>query len=195
VAEAEAVSDPARDLDNSYWLGRPAAVPERGVAAVAAVFADGSALAWRRGTAPIVAGDELMLRFTMLGPDGAPAPLEPYMGMLAHAAVARRDGRVFVHLHPSGSISMAAQQVLRAADSLTFADVSGLRPPPVAPDMTGSHAVHAAGGAAPADAAAPATAVTIPYAFPEPGRYRMFVQVKRAGAVRTAAFDVTVASR
>ena len=37
----------------------------------------------------------------------------------------------------------------------------------------------------------PAT-VTFPYGVPEPGDYRIFVEVKRAGAVRTGVVDVRV---
>ena len=34
--------------------------------------------------------------------------------------------------------------------------------------------------------------VTFPFGFPEPGDYRIFVQVKRAGRVMTGAFDAAV---
>jgi hypothetical protein len=34
--------------------------------------------------------------------------------------------------------------------------------------------------------------ITFPYAFPKPGRYRLWVQVKQSGHVLTGVQDVTV---
>jgi hypothetical protein len=39
---------------------------------------------------------------------------------------------------------------------------------------------------------APPAEVTFPYGFPEPGRYRIIVQLKRAGTVETGLFDAIV---
>lgn len=89
----------------------------------------------------------------------APAPLEPYMGMAGHAAVVRKDLSVFAHLHPSGSVPMAALMLAQTP-----------------------HVMGASGNE-----------VKFPYGFPKVGEYRIFVQVKLAGRVETAFFDVTVA--
>jgi len=34
--------------------------------------------------------------------------------------------------------------------------------------------------------------LSIPYGFPKPGLYRIFVQFKRGGAIETASFDTRV---
>jgi len=38
----------------------------------------------------------------------------------------------------------------------------------------------------------PPAEVSFPYGFPEPGRYRIIVQLKRAGTVQTGMFDALV---
>lgn len=117
---------------------------------------------------PLVAGRETTLRFDLLDPSGRPAPLEPYMGMWGHLVLARDDGRVFVHLHPTGSISMAAQQLFEQRWGSS--------------DPHAGHAAHAA----------PSDALAFPYEFPEPGLYRLWVQARSGGDVVTGAFDVSV---
>jgi len=97
-------------------------------------------------------------------PAGKPAmDMELYMGMQGHAAFVKSDGSVFAHIHPSGTVSMAAL-------ALTQVD---------------PHAGHAMGRSS------PPAAVSFPYALPTPGAYRMIVQIKRAGRVETAVFDVS----
>ena len=153
---------PPTDADDSWFSGGGAAE------AAAATFdlGDGTQLEWQRGEA----GDRRRrrtrpaLRRCAMRP-AARATVEPYMGMAAHVVIASRDASVFAHLHPSGSISMAAMQKF-AGDA------------PADP-----HAGHVM----PMD-----SAVAIPYAFPEGRPYRVFVQVKRGGQVKTAAFDVDV---
>ena len=118
----------------------------------------------------LVADRETALRFVAFGPDGTNAVLEPYMGMLGHAVVRRSDGGVFTHLHPAGTISMAAAELLSKADGLTPAK--------------------------PTSAPAPGAAgeVVFPYAFPRAGDYRVWVQVRtgKGRGVVTGVFDVRV---
>lgn len=82
--------------------------------------------------------------------------------MQGHAAVMRDDLSVFAHLHPSGSVPMASLM------------------------LTGDHAhLHDQPASLPSE-------IGFPWVFPKPGRYRVFVQFKRAGKIETAAFDVDV---
>lgn len=133
---------------------------------------------WDDGTEPLIAGREVSLRFVVRDAGGAPAALEPYLGMPGHAIVTRDDGSVFAHLHPLGTISWASQMTfaLRTpADSQRGS--LGRRIAAIQP----THVMHVPGGV-----------VAFPYVFPAPGRYRIWVQVKRSGRIVTAAFDAHV---
>ena len=153
--------------DDSWHLGAPTTT-------ATATLEDGSTMIWLRGDAPLVAGAAAPLRFAVAPPAADAPPLEPYLGMAGHAAVERADGGVFVHLHPQGTISMAAQDHFRAKQGARADGMAMAMPAPTA------------------DAAA-ADTVAFPYAFPEPGRYDVWVQVRRAGRVLTGAFAADVA--
>jgi len=113
--------------------------------------------------AGIRARQEVELAAEITDSNGRPAALEPYMGMAGHLVVQHQDASVFVHLHPQGTISMAAQQAL----SLGIV-------------------------AASAHATTESQRLVFPYAFPKPGRYRIWLQVRRNGQVLTVARDIEV---
>ena len=140
---------------------------------------DGSTMTWA-GDSALVADRDLELRFDVRGPDGQPAILEPYMGMASHAVIARDDGAVFIHLHPLGTIAMASQ--------LVFV----LRQP--GDTVRGPLGRRITAYRDPMDSrVGPATgSFSIPYAFPRPGHYRMWVQVKRGGRILTGVFEMDV---
>lgn len=156
------------DADDSWLAGAPSGRT--------AHLADGSTMTWERGDSAIIAGRMAPLRFTVRAPGGEPAVLEPYMGMTSHAMIARDDGSVFVHLHPMGTIATVSQAIFdrREQGDTTFAGSTE----------------HGTSMAMPAGTV-PAT-VSFPYAFPKPGRYHIWVQVKRGGAVLTGAFEARV---
>lgn len=143
-------------------------------------------LRWDRGTARLIAGRPAPLRFTVTDLAGNAVALEPYMGMAAHAVVMRDDRSVFIHLHPSGTVPMAAK---RSFDLRTASDtVAGMLSRRVTATDSAASSAHAG--------MTIGNVVSFPYAFPKAGRYRIWVQVKRGGRVVTGAFDAeVVASR
>jgi hypothetical protein len=139
-------------------------------------LADGGRMIWAREGQALQAGVPLILRFRVTDQLGKPAgDLQPYMGMAAHAAIVRSDGSVFAHIHPTGSVPMASFELAQASlpgrlgESASGAmDMSQMTGEKVGPE------------------------ISIPYGFPKAGRYRIFVQVKRAGQIETAFFDADV---
>jgi hypothetical protein len=125
---------------------------------------------WVLGSQALQAQKPTLLRFRVVDKNGGPATdLEPYMGMAGHLVILRRDLSVFAHVHPAGSVPMAALMLLKKEPAENMAAMPGMQ--------------H---GSAPAE-------ITFPYGFPQPGDYRLFLQVKRAGHVETAVFDTRVA--
>ena len=173
-------------------------------------LADGSTVTWEHDTAnPLLSKKLYSLKFSLLDENGSPALLEPYLGMGGHAVVMKDDGKVYIHLHPVGSYSMASQQAMltrfeneegpfdfdKRPKSVAFMDsvdqvIEHLDKMPVEDRnkilMAGmqhdqfdpAHPEH--------------SIVSFPYAFPEPGKYRIWVQLKRNGKVLNSAFDAVV---
>jgi hypothetical protein len=165
---------PPVDPDDSWHQGSAVG---SGATSANCDLGDGLTMKWENAGPP-GAGREVALRFSVTGPDDRAVRLEPYLSMLGHAAIRRDDGAVFTHLHPAGSISVASQQVfqLRAGENA---------PRRITPEMMEKLCQPPSGDLA-------NLPLTFPYEFPKPGRYRIWIQVKVAGQVRTAQFDADV---
>lgn len=134
----------------------------------------GARMIWERDAAPLVSDRLLWFRFRVEDASGKPVTdLEPYMGMAGHAEFIRSDFSVFAHVHPDGSIPMAAFNLAEATLGAGNSAAAG-------GDMAGMRM------------GAVGSEISFPYGFPRAGVYRIFVQVKRAGKVETGAFDANV---
>lgn len=165
--------------DDSGGAAPPLAAGNGNASQSAVSLPDGTRILWLRDSAPLRARQTAWLRFRVEGTDGQPAgDLEPYMGMAGHMEIVGADLNVFAHIHPAGSVSMAALELVQGG----------------APSAAGPSADSAAqpGMMMQMDSSRVAPEVSFPYGFPKAGQYRMFVQVKRAGRVETGVFDVRI---
>jgi len=126
--------------------------------------ADGARIEWIRDSTPLKARQATIFKFRLLDRNGKPVEdFELYMGMPGHAAFLKNDGTVFAHVHPSGSVPMAALALANPSQQEHLHMESGL--PPEA---------------------------DFPYGFPSAGDYRVIVQMKHAGVIETGIFDAKV---
>jgi hypothetical protein len=177
------VSSTERDADDSWASYATETVPGPSSASPDYRAPDGTHVAWICQK-PLRIKQDASLKFEVTDSSGQPVALEPYMGMLCHAAVLRDDGSVFAHLHPSGNFSMAAQTFFE--DKL--ASEAGMASADPSTSMGADHAMHHH------HSAGTISSVYLPYEFPEPGNYRIWVQFKTGGRILTAVFDATVGS-
>ncbi|RZS98350.1 hypothetical protein [Cecembia calidifontis] len=168
----------------------------------------GYSAVWETETGKFEAGKLYSLDFALFDPEGEPASLEPYLGMMGHAVVLKHDGTVYIHLHPTGNYSMGSQQMLvdrfksgkigfsDIPQSLSFQDsidrvVAFLDALPDAErdSLLMGNMVHY-------NKTDPGheehSMVSFPYAFPDKGNYRIWIQVKIDGKIVNGAFDVEV---
>lgn len=146
-------------------------------------FPDGGRMIWERESSlqggPPSAKVSTSFRFRVEDENGNPVKdMEPYMGMPGHAEFVRSDLQVFAHVHPAGSVSMAALELAQTS----------LLPERASPNDRLHDSM--AGMAMPSEVLPPE--VSFPYGFPQPGTYRIFVQIKRAGRIETGVFDAEV---
>lgn len=112
-------------------------------------------------------------QFELLNAEGKPArDMALYMGMLGHAAFVKTDGTTFAHIHPTGTVSMAAfmmanPQAHGKSAAMDMNDMPGMN--------MGQDAIP--------------NVVGFPYGFPSAGTYRIYVQMKHESTVETGVFD------
>jgi hypothetical protein len=164
--------DAELDPDDAWFVGQPADT--------VAPLGDGARLVWEGRPDRLAADQEAGLRFVVREADGSIGTVEPYLGMSGHAVVMREDGKVYVHLHPMGTISAAAQVAFRERlpSDTAWGTLGGRLT--ARTERGGEHAMEMEGR------------IEFPYAFPDPGNYRVWVQVRRKGRVETAAFRALV---
>lgn len=158
------------DRDDAWFTGPLSALSS------AAPLGDRITLAWAGDSQPVV-GRTGVLRFTLHQPSGESVMVEPYLGMTGHAVVMRDDGKVYVHLHPSGTSAMASSLAFSIRDR---------------GDTTPDGRLRIGSGEMGMTSTQPLREISFPYAFPSPGHYRVWVQLRIRDSVRTAGFVVAV---
>jgi hypothetical protein len=181
VADVDLPDLPGKPLAGDDAAANAPSLAESAQPNTIAPLSNGARMIWERDATPLVSDRLLWFKFRVEDVGGKPATdLEPYMGMAGHAEFIRSDFSVFAHVHPDGSIPMAAYTLAEA----TLGANSSLDKAP-AEDMPGMAMMRSSGTPMPSD-------VSFPYGFPKPGLYRIFIQVKRAGRIETGVFDANV---
>ena len=203
------------DIDDTYVVTNPLnsstplvsdqAITICGAPGVKTYLQDSTVVVWEE-TPDLEVGKLYPLRFSVQAPRNEPTKLEPYLGMMGHAVVIKDDGSVYIHLHPTGNYSAAAQQILQARiasddnkftrqlpknkafmdsidrvlarlDTMNEVQKSEFYMQGMS-HIDSTHTDHAS--------------VSFPYTFPQAGNYRIWIQIKRNGKILTGVFDAKV---
>ena len=159
------------DADDAWFEGPTARLPTTPDVQLGDVV-----VSWAADARPVV-GRPGALRFSLRSATGDSVRVEPYLGMAGHAIVVRRDGGVFIHLHPNGTGTLASELAFTLRDR---------------GDTTPEGHLRLGDAAMPMAAEQTLAELSFPYACPSAGAYRVWVQVRVRGRVRTAAWEVDV---
>jgi hypothetical protein len=181
---------------------------------------DGSSIVWEeKPNQALQAGKVYDLKFSVLSPEGKSAELQPYLGMMGHAAVLKDDGSVYIHLHPNGTFSTTSVQAMQnrllvetsskikgkssrnrmsdnsAKPTLQSAKVFRDSVDNVLAKIQGMNVAEKDSflmAGMKHDKGHHAGNVNFPYSFPSAGNYRIWLQIKRNGRILTGVFDAKV---
>jgi hypothetical protein len=188
AASSALSNDSPRTNSGADPSGAAAATPKVTADGTTSILPDGCKMIWERGSAPFTANHFVWLRFRLETPDGKPvSDSEPYMGMAGHAEIVNSDRSVFAHIHPDGSVAMAALELTQNNSAQGNANANAQAAANAGGDFRGT-------GMSGMDMSMDprAAEVSFPYGFPKPGEYRLFVQMKRGGTIETGVFDTQV---
>lgn len=205
------ITDPLKKESAKLQTSLPGDIVVCGNPGVSTTLPDSSQIVWEMPEeGRFTAGKLYSLTFSVTDPQGEPAELEPYLGMMGHAVVVKEDASVYIHLHPVGSYSTASKQTLEARLSSGVGLINWNDLPP-APAFADSIDRYIEGLAMLPEAERDSllmegmdhewedpeheghSVVQFPYSFPTAGKYRVFIQMKRNGRILNSAFDVDVA--
>ena len=161
--------------------------------AAISLLSDSTRMVCLEGSGDLRAGQLTWLRFRVEDSHGNPVTdLEPYMAMAGHAEFVRSDLSVFAHIHPAGSVPMASLAIVQQHSAVSGSHGSPAQSPGQN-SMPGMTMQSAPSASQLSEHPTPVPAVvSFPYAFPQPGDYRLFIQIRRHGQVQTGVFDVHV---
>lgn len=148
---------------------------------------DGIKISW---TGESIEDTSNQLQFSIQDSSGDPIIPERYLGMSAHAAVVGNSGSLYTHLHPTGNISMAAMQLFEFRDSGKLPRSIG-KDEPICELPSVEENLEAW---ARLDASQKPGQIIFPYLAPEDASYRVWIQFKYKGKVRSAFFNLDLKS-
>lgn len=146
------------------------------------VYKDNLTMKWEKFNYEITPGF-VEFNFHLVDENNKPLPLQEYIEMGGHGIIYKKDGTQFIHIHPTGNFSMASQEVL-------YELKEGVEINPQ--ELFCTFGYRNEDGKLVKNLNEDGRVTFPPFEFKESGEYRIWIQVKTNGEVKTAIFDINV---